>query len=110
MSIITYLGKGLIVASLMFQAYLLVADRQTITAFDKQLKHGLSSCDCLTPEIQRYLLEYLRFIVGGFIASSALLLPFRCWGFKLPVLLGLILLLWVEHHDVFRKAPTLAIL
>lgn len=48
--------------------------------------------------------------VVGLLGSSVLLLLARFWLFKLPPLLGLGLLLWVEHHEVFRKIPTLAIL
>lgn len=110
MGVTTFIGKGLIIASLLFQAYLLLSDRQTITAFDKQLTHGLTSCNCLTPELQKYVKEYLRLVIGGLLASSALMLIFRCWSLKLPTFFGLLLLLWVEHHEVFRKVPTLAIL
>lgn len=110
MGMTTFLGKALIIASLMFQAYLLFADRQAINSFDKQLTRGLSACSCLTPEISKYVREYLRVVVGGLVASSALILAFRCWFFKLPTLLGLILLLWVEHHEVFVKIPTISIL
>jgi hypothetical protein len=49
-------------------------------------------------------------VVVGLLGSSLLILLCRCWAFKLPTLLGLGLLLWVEHHEVFRKVPTLAVL
>lgn len=44
------------------------------------------------------------------MASSALLLVSRYWALKLPVLVGLSVLLWVNHHGVFCKVPTLKIL
>jgi hypothetical protein len=110
MGVTTFLGKALIIASLMFQADLLFSDRQAISAFDKQLTRGLSACSCLTPEISKYAKEYLRLVIAGLIATSALILTFRSWSLKLPTLLGLILLLWVEHHEVFTKIPTISIL
>jgi hypothetical protein len=36
-----FLGKVLIIASLLFQAYHLLADRKAITDFDKQLVQSL---------------------------------------------------------------------
>jgi hypothetical protein len=54
MGVITFFGKLLIVASIAFQAYLLFADARATSAFDKQLGHALSTCNCtwFTPEIQ----------------------------------------------------------
>lgn len=109
MSITTFLGKALIIASIVFEAYLIYADKQAITAFDKQLGHALTACDCLTPEIQKYIKEYLRLVVVGLLGASVLLFV-NCWAFKLPTFLGLSLLLWVEQHEAFRRIPTLAIL
>lgn len=106
MGFITVLGKLLIVASIAFQAYLFFADKQTISAFDRQLAQALSACDCLTPEIQALVKQHLRLVIVGLLGSSVLFLLCRCWSFKLPTLLGLGLLLWVEHHEVFRKIPT----
>jgi hypothetical protein len=109
MGFVTTLGKLLIIASIAFQAYLFFADRQAISTFDKELNKALSACNCLTPEIQALVKQYLRFVVVGLLGSSVLLL-IRCWLLKLPTLLGLGLLLWVEHHQVFRTVPTLALL
>jgi hypothetical protein len=110
MGITTFLGKLLIVASIVFEAYLFYADKAAISTFDKQLGQALTSCNCLTPEIQTYVREYLRLVLVGLLASSALTLICRCWSLKLPVFLGLSILLWVEHHEVFRRVPTLALL
>jgi hypothetical protein len=105
----TILGKLLIVASIVFQAYLFFADKQTTAAFDRQLVQALSACNCLSPEIQALVKQHLRLVVAGLLASSVLFLVSRCWLLKLPALLGLGLLLWVEHHEVFRSVPTWAI-
>lgn len=105
-----FLGKLLIIASLLFQAYHLLADRKAITDFDKQLIQSLQTCNCFSQEIKKYIHEYLRLVVGAFLASSVLILLSRCWCFKLSTLLGLIALLWVEHHKVFAKIPTISIL
>jgi hypothetical protein len=110
MGFITFLGKLLIVASIVLEAYLFFSDRQAITTFDKQLKQALTSCDCLTPEIQNYVREYLRLVVSGLLASSVLILIFSWRSIKIPTLLGLLLLLWVEHHDVFQRIPNWSIL
>jgi hypothetical protein len=110
MGFITFFGKALIIASIVFEAYLFYADRQTITAFDKQLSQALTTCDCLTPEIQKLVKEHLRLAIAGLLASSVFILLIKNWFFKLPVFIGLSVLLWVEQHEVFRKVPTLAIL
>lgn len=49
MGFTTLLGKALIIASIIFEAYLFFVDKQAINTFDKQLAHALSTCDCLTP-------------------------------------------------------------
>lgn len=110
MGLVTLLGKTLIIASLLFQSYLLLSDRQTISAFNKNLNQGLTACHCLTPEIQAYVKTYLREAIAFLIATSVLILVFKYWICKLPILLGLSLLLWVDHHDVFRKIPTIDLL
>lgn len=109
MGLTTLLGKTLIIASIVFEAYLIYADKQTITAFDKQLTHAMAGCDCFTPDIQKLLKEHLRLVVVGLLGAAVLLFA-KCWAFKLPTFLGLSLLLWVEQHEVFRRVPTLAIL
>lgn len=110
MGFFTFFGKALIIASIVFEAYLFFADRQTIAAFDKQLVQALTGCDCFTPEIQKLVKEHLRLAIAGLLASSVFLLLIKHWFFKLPVFIGLSLLLWVEQHEVFRRIPTLAIL
>jgi hypothetical protein len=110
MGFTTVFGKILIVASIVFEAYLFFADRQTIAAFDKQLNQAIAPCHCLTPEIQALVKEHLRLVIAGLLATSVFTLICRCWSLKLPTLLGLGLLLWVEHHEVFRTVPTLALL
>lgn len=55
MGFITFFGKALVIASIIFEAYLLFGDKQAINVFDKQLGHALTVCDCLTPEIQKLI-------------------------------------------------------
>ena len=110
MGLITFFGKSLIVASLIFQAFLLYSDKAAIAGFDRQLAHGLAGCDCVPADIQAHIKEHLRLVVVGLLASSALMLALRCWCLKLLTLLGLGLLLWVEHHESFRRVPSLALL
>lgn len=110
MGFVTVFGKLLIVVSIIFEAYLLYADKSAIDSFDKQLTQAISGCDCLTPDIQKLIKEHLRLVVAGLLASSALFVFFKCWGFKLPAFLGLSILLWIEHHGVFRTIPTTALL
>jgi hypothetical protein len=110
MGLMTALGKLLIIASIAFQAYLIFADRQAISTFDKNLSKALTACNCLTPEIQALTKQFLPLVVVALLGSSILMLLSRAWLLKLPTLLGLGLLLWVEHHQVFRTIPTLALL
>lgn len=110
MGFMTVLGKLLIIASIAFQAYLFFTDRQAISTFDKDLTKAMSACNCFTPEIQALVKQHLRLVIVGLLGSSILMVISRCWLLKLPTLLGLGLLLWVEHHQVFRTIPTLALL
>lgn len=110
MGFVTVLGKFLIIASIAFQAYLFFADRQAISTFDKDLSKTLAAYNFITPEIQALVKQHLRLVVVGLLGSSILILVSRSWLLKLPTLLGLGLLLLVEHHQVFRTIPTLALL
>jgi hypothetical protein len=106
----TVFGKILIVVSIIFEAYLLYADKSAIDSFDKQLGQALTGCECLTPDILKLIKEHLRLVVAGLLASSALIVPFKCWSLKLPAFIGLSLLLWIEHHGVFKTIPNEALL
>lgn len=110
MSVVTFFGKTLIVLSLVFQAYLLYQDKPTQTAFDKQLNAALSTCNCLTPDIQKLVKQHLRCVVMGLLGSAILMIATKCWCFKLPTLLGLFTLLWINHHQVFRTIPNIKII
>lgn len=110
MGIVTFFGKLLIAVSIIFEAYLLYADKSAIDSFDKQLGHALTGCDCLTPEILKMIKEHLRLVVAGFLASSILFVLVRSWVLKLPTFIGLSVLLWIEHHGVFKTIPTEALL
>ena len=110
MGLTTLLGKLLIVASIAFQGYILFADSRAASSFDKQLGQAISNCSWFNPEIKALIKQHLRLAVAGLLGTSLLLLVIRNWTLKLPTLIGLGLLVWVEHYEVFRKVPTLAIL
>jgi hypothetical protein len=48
-------------------------------------------------------------VVAGLLASSGLLVLVRHWTLKLPTLLGLSVLLWIEHHGLWHKLSTLSV-
>ncbi len=110
MGFVTIVGKLLIAVSIIFEAYLLYADKSAIDSFDKQLGHALTGCDCLTPEILKLIKEHLRLVVAGFLASSVLFVFVKAWILKLPAFIGLSVLLWIEHHGVFKTIPSEALL
>ena len=109
MSVTIIFGKILIVAAIAFQAYLLFEDKSEGDVFDKNLKAAIAECACLS-SIKAHLQQHLRLVVTGLLASSIIVIVTRCWAFKIPALLGLLILLWVEHHTVFTQIPTLDIL
>lgn len=55
MGVTLFLGKFLIIASLVFQAFLLYQDKAEASTFDRNLKNAMQSCHCFTPEIQQLL-------------------------------------------------------
>ena len=110
MGFVTFFGKLLIAVSIIFEAYLLYADKPAIDSFDKQLGHAMTGCDCLTPEILKLIKEHLRLVVAGLLASSILFVAIKSWVLKLPAFIGLSVLLWVEHHGVFKTIPSEALL
>lgn len=109
MGVLSTFGKLLIVAALIFQAFLLFQDKSTINSFDRQLNAALTSCHCewITPEIQALVKEHLRMAIVSLLGSSLLFVVLRCWFFKVPTLLALFILLWVEHHASLTKIPSL---
>jgi hypothetical protein len=109
MAVITYLGKFLIVASILFQAFLLYQDKKEGDQFNKNLSHAISSCPSLQA-LKPHLQQHLRLVVVGLLGTSALMLLLRASFVKVFTLLGLIVLLWVEHHAVFCKVPSLELL
>ena len=110
MGVTLYLGKFLIIASLVFQAFLLYQDKNEASVFDKNLKNAMQGCDCFTPEIQQLLKQHLRLVIAGLLASSVLFLLLKHWLLKVFALVGLSLLLLVEHSQVFSAIPTLSLL
>lgn len=104
-----FVGKLLIVAAICFQAYLLFQDKKEGDQFNKNLNDALAGCDCLK-SIKPLLQQHLRLAVVGLLGFSVLMVLTRAWIIKLFVLTGLSILLWVEHHNVFRRAPTIELL
>ena len=109
MGLVRFVGKFLIVASILFQAFLLYQDKKEGDEFNRNLKVALASCECLA-SIKPYLLQYLRLVIVGLLGFSAFMIVIRFWGIKLLTLTGLFLLLWVEHHGSLCKVPTIALL
>ena len=109
MGLVRFVGKFLIVASILFQAFLLYQDKKEGDEFNRNLKDALASCECLA-SIKPYLIQHLRLVIVGLLGFSAFMLVIRFWGIKLLTLTGLFLLLWVEHHGSLCKVPTIALL
>ena len=100
----TLLGKLLITLSLLFQAYLLFENSTLATAFNTKLQAALEACNCIPAHIAAHILQHGRLLVVGLLASSVLMVLFRCWFFKLLPLLALSALLYIEHQP-FTKVP-----
>lgn len=98
------LGKILIVVSLCFQAYLLFESETVSKHFNDKLTTALTACDCIPAHIAGHILQYARYVVVGLLASSALMLVVKCWCIKVFVILGLSVLLYIEHAP-FNKVP-----
>lgn len=109
MAIATLLGKTLIVTAILFQAWLLYQDKQEGDEFNKNLSQAIAGCS-FCESIRPHLEKYLRLVVVGLLASSALMIFCKCWTMKLLTLFGLCTLLWVEHHTVFKTLSTLTVL
>jgi hypothetical protein len=89
------IGKLLIVTSIVFQAYVLFSDQETITQFNDKLKAALTVCNCIPPNIAAMIQEHARLAVVGLLASSVLMLVLKCWIVKTFVLLGLLAILYI---------------
>jgi len=109
MGLLGFLGKLLIVSSILFQAYLLYEDKSHSDQFQRNLKEAVASCQHLQ-QLRPHLEKYLRLVVVGLLGSSVLIVILRCSIFKLTTLIGLSILLWLEHHSVFCRVPTLDLL
>lgn len=95
-----FLGKLLIAIGLCFEAYTLFHDKTSATAFDTRLGTVLQSCDCIPADIQALLKEHLRMIVVGLLAFSSLTVLFRSCLLKVPVFLGLVVLLVNRYYPL----------
>ena len=100
-----FFGKLFIAIGLCFQAYILFSNVEAATNFNTKLAAALSSCDCIPADIQAQLKEHLRMVVVGLLGCSALMIVIRSSFFKLLVILGLGILIWVNHHPL-RQIPS----
>jgi hypothetical protein len=101
---LSFLGKLLIVVSLVFQAYILFENQTVAKEFNAKLLAALETCKCIPDHIAGHILEHGRLVVAVLLASSALMILSRCWFFKLWPLVGLSVLLYIEHQP-FTKIP-----
>lgn len=100
-----FFGKLFIAIGLCFQAYVLFDNPEVANAFNSKLASALSSCDCIPADIQAQIKEHLRLVVVGLLGCSALMVIIRSSFFKLLVILGLGILIWVNNHPL-RQIPT----
>lgn len=106
MSMLLSLGKLLLAVGITFQAYTLYEDRTAINAFDARLAGILTKCCSSVPaEIKAHVQEHFRVVVVGLLAFSGLMVFFRSWVFKIPVLLGLISLFILKYYP-FANLPS----
>ena len=95
-----FVGKLLIALGLWYQAYLLFEHKATATTFDNQLTTSLKSCHIIPAEIQAHLKAHLRLVVVALLGFSGLMVFFRTAILKIPVLLGLLALLYLRHFPL----------
>lgn len=95
-----FLGKLIIAAGIIFQAYQLYEDKASATSFNTQLSTVLKSADFIPSEIQTHLKEYARLVVAGLLGFSVFTVIFRSALLKVPVILGLLSLLIVRHFPL----------
>lgn len=103
-------GKILLAISLSFQAYLFLNDPTIIKGFNADLTDALAGCDCLGAQVTQLLHQYLRFVVVGLLFSSVLMAVTKFCIFKVTVLLGLLVILWTENHQLCKTTPSLNLL
>lgn len=101
---LSFLGKVLIIAGICFQAHLLFNSETVSKDFDLKLTAALTACDCIPAHISVHILQYARFVVVGLMASSILMLVFKCWLLKVFVILGLSVILYIQHQPL-NKIP-----
>lgn len=101
---LSWLGKLIIAVSLIFQAYVLFENQTVAKEFNAKLLAALETCNCIPDHIAGHILEHGRLVIVGLLASSGLMILFRCWFFKLLPLLALSVLLYIEHQP-FTKIP-----
>lgn len=99
-----WLGKLIIVVSLVFQAYVLFENQTVAKEFNAKLLAALEACKCIPDHIAGHILEHGRLAVVSLLGSSVLMVLMRCWFFKVLPLLGLSVLFYIEHQP-FNKIP-----
>lgn len=92
-----FLGKLLIAVGICFQAYTLFEDKAVAASFNTKLATSLKSCDIIPAEIRAHIQEHLRLVVVGLLACSGLMVFFKTWLLKLPVLIGLVTMVCLKY-------------
>ncbi len=95
--VLLFLGKLLIAVGILFQAYTLYEDKATAATFNTKLATCLKTCDMIPAEIRAHIQEHLRLVIVGMLACSGLMVFLKTWLLKLPVLIGLVTLLWMKY-------------
>jgi len=95
-----FLGKLLIAVGICFQAYTLYEDKTAALAFDTRLATHFKSCNWFPAETTALILQNLRLVVVGLLASSALMVLFKTAFFKFTVFLGLALTFYIRHWPI----------
>lgn len=95
-----FLGKLLVAVSICYQAYLLFDDKKTATSFDTHAAATLKTLAFIPTDFSGLLLQHLRLAVVGLLAFSGLAVLVRSAIVKVPVVLGLLVLLFVNHWPI----------
>ena len=100
-----FLGKLLIAVGICYQAFMLFDNDRIAQAFDLRLASVLSSCDCIPAEIKVHVKAHLRMVIVGLLGTSALTVITRTCLFKFLVLVGLVVLTYINYHP-FNQIPS----
>lgn len=95
-----FVGKLLVALSICYQAYLLFEDKKTGASFDAHASTAIRSLDLIPAEVRDLLNQHLRLIVVAHLAFSFLAVFVRSAIIKLPVVIGLLVLLFVNYFPI----------